>query len=50
MDRRYAFERHPYSGLLIISYQGVKIGSAQTEAAARLIIRNHKRRNMAPAR
>lgn len=44
-DKRYAIERHPHTGLLIVSYEGVKIGSTQTYAAACLIRRNHRRRN-----
>lgn len=41
----YAFDRHPHTGLLIVSYRGVKIGTCQTEAAARIIRRKHKERN-----
>ena len=44
MDKRYAIERARNTGLLIVSYMGVKIGTTQTLAAARLIRRNHKRR------
>lgn len=42
-DPRYAIERSKSTGLLIISFEGVKIGSAQTYAAACLIRRNHRR-------
>lgn len=42
--RSYAYSRHPETGLMVVTFKGKRIGTAQTEAAARLIIRNHKRR------
>jgi hypothetical protein len=42
MDKRYAIERARNTGLLIVSHMGVKIGSAQTLAAARLIRSKHR--------
>lgn len=36
-DKRYTIERSRSTGLLVVSHMGVKIGAAQTLAAARLI-------------
>jgi hypothetical protein len=40
----YRITRDPSTGLMVATYQGKRIGTSQTEAAARMIIRNHKRR------
>jgi hypothetical protein len=41
---RYSITRDPDTGLMIVRYDGVKIGSSQTEAAARIIRRRHSQR------
>lgn len=41
-DRRYTIKRDRNTGLLIVSHMGVKVGSAQTLAAARVIRSKHR--------
>lgn len=48
MNADYTITRESeYGGLMVVRYQGRKIGTSQTEAAARIIRRNHIRRNAA---
>lgn len=42
-DSDYKIHKDRDSGLHLVYFRGVKIGQTQTEAAARLIRRNHKR-------
>lgn len=44
----YSIKRDPETGLMIVRRDGVKIGQTQTEAAAKIIRRNDRRRNPAP--
>ena len=46
--RDYEIYPHPETGLMQVYCEGSKIGSTQTEQAARLIVRNHARRTEAP--
>lgn len=43
MFNPYSFERSRETGLIIISREGVRIGSAPTMLAARMVARNHER-------
>lgn len=42
----YGFRRSSETGLINVTYRGERIGSAQSEAAARLVRRNHARRHL----
>lgn len=43
MSDTYTITRDPETGLMIVRRNGVKIGSSQTEAAAKIIRRNDRR-------
>lgn len=45
MYERYTMTRDRETGLMIVRFDGVKIGSSQTETAARIIRRKHAERN-----
>lgn len=45
MYERYSITRDPETGLMIVRYDSEKIGSSQTEAAAKIIRRKHYQRN-----
>lgn len=46
MYENYSIKREPeYGNLMIVRYWGHKIGSAQTERAAKIIRRRHYNRN-----
>ncbi|WP_432112845.1 hypothetical protein [Streptomyces sp. S1] len=45
MYERYTITRDPDTGLMIVRYDGDKIGSSQTEAAAKIIRRKHYQRH-----
>jgi hypothetical protein len=44
MYEGYSIKKDPETGLMIVRYNGRKIGSSQTEAAARIIRRRHSQR------
>jgi hypothetical protein len=47
MFERYSITQDPATGLMIVRFDGVKIGSSQTETAARIIRRKHNTRRSA---
>ena len=44
MYERYSITRDPETGLMIVRFDGRKIGSSQTETAAKIIRRKHSQR------
>jgi hypothetical protein len=47
MYEDYSIKKDPETGLMIVRFKGRKIGTSQTEAAARIIRRRHSQRRTA---